>query len=92
MRPMFSINVVPSLPPALAALKELAYNLWWAWNPEAIELFRRLDREAWEESSHNPERMLGMVDQARLESAARDDGFLAYLERVSLDFQRYTLG
>ena len=41
MRPMFSINVLPSLPPSLAALKELAYNLWWAWNPEAIELFRR---------------------------------------------------
>ena len=26
MRPMFSINVVPSLPPALNALRELAYN------------------------------------------------------------------
>jgi len=89
MRPMFSINVVPSLPPALVALKELAYNLWWAWNPEAIELFRRLDREAWEESGHNPVCMLGMVDQAQLESAARDDGFLAYLERVSHDFQHY---
>jgi starch phosphorylase len=89
MRPMFSINVVPSLPPALAALRELAYNLWWAWNPEAIELFRRLDREAWEKSGHNPVLMLGMVDQARLESAARDDAFLAQMERVSLDLQRY---
>jgi len=89
MRPMFSINVVPSLPPALAALRELAYNLWWTWNPEAIELFRRLDREAWEDSGHNPVRMLGLVDQGQLEGAARDDGFLAHLERVAHDFRRY---
>jgi len=86
---MFTINVVPSLPPQLKALQELAYNLWWTWNLEAIELFRRLDREAWETSGHNPVRMLGMVDQARLESAAHDDGFLAHLERVSLALERY---
>ena len=89
MRPMFSINVVPSLPPALVALRELAYNLWWSWNLDVIELFRRLDREAWEESGHNPVRMLGMIDQARFENAAHDDGFLAHLERVHLNFKRY---
>jgi starch phosphorylase len=89
MRPIFSINVVPSLPPALAALRELAYNLHWAWNPEAIQLFRRLDRDAWEASGHNPARMLGMVDQVRLENAAGDDAFLAHLERVGGDFERY---
>ncbi len=89
MRPMFSINVVPSLPPALAALKELTYNLWWAWNPEAMELFRRLDREAWEESGHNPVCMLGMVDQATVERAAKDDAFLAHLEHVHHAFEGY---
>ncbi len=89
MRPIFSINVVPTLPPALEALKEQLYNLWWTWNPEAIQLFRRLSREAWEESGHNPVLMLGMVDQTTLESAAQDDAFLAHLERVHRDFQRY---
>ena len=89
MRPIFSINVIPSLPPALTAVRELAYNLWWAWNPEAIELFRRLDREGWEEAGHNPVRMLSSVDQARLEDAAKDDGFLAHLERVHAAFRRY---
>ncbi len=89
MHPMFVINIVPSLPSALAALKELAYNLWWTWNLEAIELFRRLDREAWESSGHNPVRMLGMIEQDRFESAARDDGFLAHLERIHSNFQRY---
>ncbi|MGB9880056.1 MAG: alpha-glucan family phosphorylase, partial [Anaerolineae bacterium] len=89
MQPMFLIHVVPSLPPSLKALKELAYNLWWTWNPEAIELFRRLDREAWEASDHNPVRMLGVIEQDRLTSAACDDGFLVHLERVYSDFQRY---
>jgi starch phosphorylase len=86
---MFSINVIPSLPAALVTLKELAYNLWWAWNPEAIELFLRLDRDAWEESGHNPVRMLGMVDQSAIDRAAQEDAFLAHLERVHLAFQRY---
>jgi len=89
MQPMFSINVVPSLPSALAVLRDLAYNLWWTWNPDAIELFRRLDHEGWEKSGHNPVRMLGMIDQHRLDNAAQDDGFLAHLERVRLDFERY---
>ncbi len=89
MRPMFSINVVPSLPPNLRALHELAYNLWWTWNPEAIELFRRLDREAWEESGHDPVRMLGIVDQTRLEAASADDAFLAHVDRVHGEFQTY---
>jgi starch phosphorylase len=86
---MFVVNITPTLPPALGALRELAYNLWWTWNPEAIELFRRLDRDAWEASGHNPVQMLGLIEQDRLESAAREDGFLAQLERVSADFQRY---
>jgi len=89
MRPMFSINVVPSLPPNLQSMRDLAYNVWWTWNPEAIELFRRLDREAWEVSGHDPVRMLDIVDQARLESAAGDDAFLAHLERVSGGFLAY---
>jgi starch phosphorylase len=89
MQPMLLINVVPSLPEALVPLRELAYNLWWSWNPEAIELFRRLSREAWEESGHNPVRLLGMIEQERLNSLARDDGLLAHLERVHGQLQRY---
>ena len=89
MRPMFSINVRPSLPPNLQAMDELAHNLWWTWNPEAIELFRRLDREAWEASAHNPVRMLDLVDQGSLESASSEDAFLAHLERVHSAFRAY---
>ena len=41
--------VVPSLPETLRHLSDLAGNLFWTWNPEAMGLFRRLDRELWED-------------------------------------------
>ena len=89
MQPICTFTVIPSLPTALEHLRELAYNLWWAWNLEAIDLFRRLDRDLWEESHHNPVQMLGTVRQERLEEAAEDEGFLAHLERVYNQFARY---
>ena len=46
-------TVIPSLPDELAALHRIAYNLWWTWEPEAIELFKRLDPELWKEIAKN---------------------------------------
>jgi len=89
MQPTCTFTVIPSLPAKLERLRELAYNLWWCWNLEAIDLFRRLDRELWEESGHNPVLMLGTIEQERLEEAAEDEGFLAQLERVYQNFERY---
>ncbi len=82
-------NVVPNLPEELVPLRELAYNLWHAWNPEALTLFMRLDRELWEKCNHNPVLMLGRMDQDRLTELATDDGFLSHLKRVSDEFHRY---
>jgi starch phosphorylase len=70
-------------------LKELAYNMWWCWNPEAIDLFRRLDPLVWDLTYHNPVKMLGTISQERLASKAEDDGFLAHLERVCVAFDDY---
>ena len=75
--------MIPSLPEPLEPLRELAYNLRWAWDHDSIELFRRLDTDLWESTGHNPVLMLGSIDQMRLVSAAADDSFLAHLERVS---------
>lgn len=89
MRPSHTYRVVPSLPEKLERLRELAYNLWWCWNHEAIDLFRRLDRDLWETSGHNPVLMLGTIRQERLQQAAEDDGFMAHFERVLREFDRY---
>jgi len=92
VKPIRTFNVVPSLPGPLEGLRRLAYNLRWSWNHDTIELFRRLDRELWEEVGHNPVLLLGRIDQARLEAAAADAGFLAHLERALADLERYLSG
>ncbi|HEY8746010.1 MAG TPA: alpha-glucan family phosphorylase, partial [Chloroflexota bacterium] len=88
-RPLFRFSVVPSLPPELEPLSGLAFNLHWEWDPEAIDLFRRLDPDLWEASGHNPVLMLGHIDQDRLQPLAGDDGFRAQMERVTERLERY---
>ncbi len=89
MRPICTFTIIPSLPTKLERLRELAYNLWWSWNLDGIDLFRRLDHQLWEDSGHNPVLMLGTIKQERLEETAEDEGFLAQLERVYQRFDRY---
>lgn len=84
-----SYSVAPALPEPLTRLQELAHNLWWCWNHQAIDLFRRLDYALWEEVDHNPVRLLGVIDQERLEEAAGDEGFLNQMRRVLEDFDVY---
>ncbi len=89
LRPYTTFKIVPSLPPRLAPLRALATNLWWTWNLDAIDLFRRLDRDLWDETFHNPVRMLGSIRQERLAEAERDDGFLSHLDRVYEAYRHY---
>ena len=84
-----SYNVVPSLPENLEKLRELAYNIHWSWNPDARELFRRLDRELWDDTNHNPVMILGRISQERLEEISHDDGFIAHLHRVHNKLNEY---
>jgi starch phosphorylase len=51
--------------------------LWWTWNAQAREVFRLLDYTLWRQTAHNPVRMLRSLSPEILESAARDDRFLA---------------
>ena len=89
MKPVQVFHVIPSLPAALEGLRRLAYNLRWAWDHNTIELFRRLDSDLWESTGHNPVLMLGSIDQAELEAAAKDEAFLAHLERTLQQLDGY---
>jgi len=89
MQPVATYTVVSSLPDSLQRLAEIAYNLRWSWDHETIELFRRLDRDLWEETNHNPIKMIGAISQSRLNALARDDSFLAHLDRVTQAFDAY---
>jgi starch phosphorylase len=88
-RSIRTFTVLPQLPPRLQALQKLAYNMWWGWNHEAIALFRRIDVDLWETVDHSPVKLLGTVDQARLEQLLDDDGFLSHLDRVEQEFDAY---
>ena len=83
------VTVLPHLPERIARLKELAYNLYWTWNPEARVCFRRLDRELWEAVQHNPVKLLRDVSQDKLEQAALNSEYLARYDRVIAAFDRY---
>src|SRR5579884_2374074 len=84
-----TFQVFPDVPAPLSPLLELAHNLWWVWNPDAVELFRRLDRKLWEDVYHNPVKLLGIMPQDKLAAAARDDGYLAHMHRVYEDFKEH---
>jgi starch phosphorylase len=67
----------PAIPDRLKRLPELASDLWWTWNTQAREVFRKLDYPLWRQTAHNPVVMLRAVSPEMLALAARDDKFLA---------------
>jgi starch phosphorylase len=89
MKAIHEYTVSPKLPDKLNSLLTLAYNLRWSWDHETIDLFRRLDTDLWEETNHSPIKMLGKIKQPKLLEALNDDGFMAHLERVSQEAERY---
>jgi starch phosphorylase len=71
----------------LERLPELAHNLFWTWQVEARELFKRLDPELWETTEHNPVRLLR--ETANLEAAAGDADFVEAYNRSLRDLDGY---
>ena len=84
-----SFVVTPSLPENLKDLSVISENMWWCWNSDAVELFRRLDRDIWEESYHCPKAMLGLVKQERLEELADDTSFISHMKLVKSELDKY---
>jgi starch phosphorylase len=76
----------PSLPQRLSGLGELAENLWWSWHPAARMLFKMLDRQAWKESGHNPDKMLKELPEKILDAAAQDP---EYRRHYNVVFRRF---
>lgn len=71
-------------------LEAIAANMWWSWNPEAIDLFRRIDSTVFRASNNNPGAVLRSAAPAAFEEEqlARDvdtvyEALQAYLNRPS---------
>ena len=69
------------VPERLHRLPELAADLWWTWNPQAREVFRRLDYPLWRQTAHNPVLMLRLVSQEMLDAGGRRRALPAHLRR-----------
>jgi starch phosphorylase len=80
-------KVYPAIPEPLAFLGDLARNLWWSWNDDAIDLFRRIHPGLWEKVGKNPVVFLARISQNRYEALSRDESFLGHLARVKARFE-----
>ncbi len=81
-------NVAPSVPKELGFLEKLARNMWWCWNMDAIELFRRISPTLWRDCGHNPLEYLSKLPQKRMEALVRDDGFMSHLQQIKERFEK----
>jgi len=83
------IFIEPNLPKTLKPLAELAHNLWWSWDHEAIDLFKSIDPEAFDTHHNNP---LALLDELSTETARAlidNPVFVASMNRVYARFRAY---
>ncbi|MEI6970991.1 MAG: alpha-glucan family phosphorylase [bacterium] len=84
-------NVAVAVPAELQFLETLSRNMWWCWNRDAVELFRRISPTVWRESGHSPLDFLSRIPQKRLEALVEDDGFMSHLQQVQERFEAEVL-
>ncbi len=78
-----------SLPRRIGRLGQLAYNLWWVWNPEGQMLFSQIDKPMWERLNHNPVAFLHKIERSRLNAMTNDRYYLEFYDRVMRNFDNY---
>jgi len=88
---MTIFSVKPNIPKELSSLKDISMNLWWCWNPEGVELFKRIDRKLWDKVDHNPVSLLSKVSQERLEELKNSESFIGHLNMVEKKLKSYML-
>ena len=81
--------VTRHLPERLSGLETLCKNLWWCWNDNAKALFKTVDYKIWHNSGHNPMEILDKVSIKRYNELAKDEEFVARLDKVMEDFNSY---
>ncbi len=83
------VIVQQNIPDKLKPLEELSRNLWWSWNPNAIELFSDLDPELWEQTQGNPIMVLDKLSYKRFLRLEKDEKFLERMKGVYEEFRAY---
>ena len=78
-----------ALPRRIARLSELAYNLWWSWNPDVQELFKCIDEHLWLECYHNPIKFLRTVKRKALNAAIHSKRCLDLYDKTMTALDAY---
>lgn len=86
-----TFQVFPYIPEPLKFLETLVGNLWWSWNLDAIELFRRINPRLWHESGRNPVVFLALIEQKKLDTLATDESFLNHMQEVREQFENQVI-
>ncbi|MBU2622381.1 MAG: alpha-glucan family phosphorylase, partial [Proteobacteria bacterium] len=91
MKHLQPFQVFPTIPESLSFLDVLSRNLWWSWQHDAKELFRRVDPKLWKDSGRNPIVFSTLISKERFEELSSDEGFLAHQKRVKENFESAVL-
>jgi glycogen phosphorylase len=70
-------------------LRNLAYNLWWSWNPAAQQIFHELSPFFWEHSNHNPVEVINWISGQELRGRLQNPEFFAKVDGVCKSFHAY---
>ena len=76
------------IPKAFDRLRDVVYNLWWSWSPEAHELFDRLAPATWRHY-RNPIDVLIDLDPERWKGLAEDEAFTRSYHALVERFDSY---
>ena len=83
------VTIKSTLPKELKCLDELAHNMWWAWNYEARELWKSLDKDLYEEVGYNPVMLLDRLSYERKEAIVKDKTIMERVKSVYKLFRDY---
>lgn len=84
-----NFTVKSSMPKEIQGLRDLAFNLWWAWNPVAHQLFNRLDPDLYDKLGNNPVSLIETIDPQRLQEVIQSENYLHFYEEVMNKFNKY---
>ncbi len=84
-----TLSVKPEVTGKLQGLEEIAKNLWWAWDYEAVDLFREIAEKTVKEACIDPIAVLKTVSYERFSALERDDNFVQKYKRVYKRFRDY---
>ena len=83
------VTIKSTLPAELKCLDELAHNMWWAWNYEARDMWKSLDKDLYEEVGHNPVMLLDRLSYERKEAIVKDKAIMERVKAVYKKFRKY---